>query len=347
MAHRSGDRTGIRAITTTRELFTDGWGTLTGSSGAWTDFSGSATVYSENITAGTVICDFDVDLAGTAAACPDCEFSFAMDATLTRDASSADCDYEPHLSFIDTADVYDSYLEYIAEYTTPTYSYTYTNPRTGKEYTYTWGGDLVPAELRSTYTRYYVYYGYPYAWEGSYTIGGGGGDDDEDTGGGWDTGGGSSGAGTFEFVDDLLTWELEVTESTTEVDETYLDADCGYDYSRSRAAIPGAVTETEDVECTEAYSLDVWTVAAESGQTLTASVDTVDRATAFMPLVWLNAPDGCTVLVAAENFACSFGRGECSSFEHVVDADGDWQIVVAAYECERDFGEYEISVDVK
>lgn len=359
------------------ERVTSGSATLTGSTGAWTALAGMATVYSTNISDGSKVCDFDVDLVGVAAStlCPNCDFDFEMDATITRDASSIACDYETELSWLDTADKYATSMQYLNAYTTPVYTESYFDRETGEWVTYSWGGYDVPARLQSSYWNApYTYYygGVPYTYgpyENSFTIarvgdtGGGGWDDDDvdedapapppirldtgviiDTGGGWETGGGGWGSeGSVTRDGAALEWENSSTEYWELL--SYLDTTCGYEWSSERAALPGTVTETEDLACDDEIA-DVWTLDLRVGDTFSVSVDTVAARTAFTPVIWVNSPDTCTEIVAEQNYRCSFGhRLSCPSLEWTAHQAGDWQIVVANTDC-RGVGEYNIEVDV-
>ncbi len=358
--------------------------TLTGSAGAWTALRGTATVYSASITSGAAICDFDVGLAGTAAAtpCPSCEFDFDVTGTLGRDASTTSCDYAPELSLLEIGSWTDRSLRYIPTYEVPEYSYDSTcyDPRSGRyrpcsitvpaytveeklqtggTYTYSgygyYGGGwsyerfttIAPLPSSETYSGY----GYPVPMVRGPTTGGGGSTTPPGYGYGYYGYYGSTETGTMTFDDTVgtLTW-LYTAESTTSVTTyTHVNESCGYDVSTESSLVTEGTTVTGSVPC-DGMSADVWGATVAVGDTLDVSVDTTTRRSAFAPYLWINTPDTCTVVVAYDNTACGFGGTSCPSLTWTSTVDGEIEVVVGALDpetCAGTVGAYRVNASFR
>ncbi len=402
-------------------LRASGTATMTGTSGAWETVSATTTVYSANLTTGASVCDFDVAITGTAAAdpCPNCEFDFDVEGTVTRDASTTDCDYAPDLSFLDTADMTERSMRYVEAYDVEPYTYTryryvpysggsggggtgggsssggYTGGGGGstppyhygygtwEPYEYTRPGYRVPEKFQSGgLMRFTYYYGGGYTGGGYGYYGGGYG------GGGTYGGGGGTGYGyyeTFKTIAPLpasysyggygrpmpmsrygygyygyygysetgsfvltapdFTWSYEKTWTSTDSEVVYQNDTCGYSFSELTSPLAFDQSATETLSCADSTAADVWTVPVVAGDTLSVTIDTVARRTAFAPGFWINAPDTCSEVIAWNNFSCTFGGTMCPAAEWVASEDGDAQIVVLPTEvCAASSAEYRIAV---
>lgn len=397
-------------------LRASGTATMTGASGAWETVAATTTVYSANLTTGASICDFDVAITGTAAAdpCPNCEFDFDVEGTVTRDASTTDCDYAPDLSFLDTTDLTERSMRYVEAYDVPAYTYTryryvpysggssgsgggsssggysgggsappypYYGYGTWEPYEYTRPGYRVPEKFQSGgLIRLAYYYGGGYSGGGYGYYGGGYG------GGGYGGGGvrygyyetfktiaplpstysyggygrpmpmsrysygyygyyGYSETGAFALTAPDFTWSYEKSWTSTDSEVVYQNETCGYAFSELTAPLAYDQSATETLSCADTTAADVWTVPVVAGDTLSVTIDTVARRTAFAPGFWINAPDTCSEVIAWNNFGCTFGGTMCPAAEWVASEDGDAQIVVLPTEaCAASSAEYRIAV---
>lgn len=111
----------------------------------------------------------------------------------------------------------------------------------------------------------------------------------------------------------------------------------------SEVDFAGTGDVTGDVGCDEDLG-DAWTVEAEVGQTLEASVH---AAGADDPKLILVGPDGCRVGEVDDSIACRSGTTLCSSISHAVDVAGTWTVIVTDMSCERHRMTYTLSGGVR
>ena len=203
----------------------------------YTSIDGSLDLYVD--TDGAVGCDITVNFTGTAnpAACPDCDFNFAVEGT-TADTIGDTCYFQ--LSLLEDGPVVDRQLAFQSEYTYSGYygSYTYSNM------------------LQTGY--YYDYYGTIYG-PGWFTVG-------------FD--GNAYGSATFDGTDLAWTFDYNITEDVYEANYYYQYCDYlygasyfydGNDYNGdwSYTDNTGDVWTVETV-AGETVTLSVNTVAEES-----------------------------------------------------------------------------------
>jgi hypothetical protein len=92
----------------------------------------------------------------------------------------------------------------------------------------------------------------------------------------------------------------------------------------------GGRSYTGTVDCA-GETVDTWTVAANAGDTLYVSVDTVAADTAFDPIFYVNGPDSCTLVKGDDGFNCTFDPATpygCPNATVPTDVAGDYQIVI-------------------
>ena len=274
-------------------------------------------VYSDSVD-GVPACDMVVDIVGTkyTGYCDGCDFSFETEGTLVEDLSTPECDQNPK---------------------------------------YTWyhdGGVIIPW-LMVHWDNYQTYYGsYTNVFFSGYSA------DYSAYGGDYFAGpyftvlhfDGTTSDTAFTRTGDDIEWTLNGADSVYLSNYAY---DCGIsDVSPATASYAGTFEQTEDVAC-DAQSADVWTFVAEEGATYAITVDTVAAATAFDATFHINDPDGCYLIIADDNFTCSFPPPNyaCPSYELTNAAAGEYQVVVYentwdTAECvDGTIGEYVIRVD--
>ncbi|MFH1463082.1 MAG: hypothetical protein ABIO70_01720 [Pseudomonadota bacterium] len=161
---------------------------------------------------------------------------------------------------------------------------------------------------------------------------------------------GERGEGSYE--DGVLSWSYAYTGSSYAAATYYqlCDGDRYAPWSEATAPYGATLAGSSTLPCDGEEMLDVWTVQAEAGQSLAVTVDTLGEATAFDPWFWVNSPSQCTRVYANDNFACSYPPpywGWCPSALVEVGEAGTWQVVVGAYGCAGDVGEYEVRVELR
>jgi len=296
---------------------------------------------------GVTFCDTTLALSGSTYTgdCDGCDWSFAVEATITADASSSDCYRDSALS-----------LEGESYWTNLQIAF-------WEEYRYTWGGyygyygsteyDLfrVGYGIKTEPYTYYGPYGYYYrpGWyaPGPY----------------WTT---HSDRDTvpygrfFTRTGDVMHWEFG--ESLSYTDYNFYRNFCGYygggysyasgDYTRSApssGSLPCTPGSSYYYYSRAASTVDVWSFYAAAGDVVAVSVDTVDAATAFDPTLWINGPDTCTSVTARDNFTCTeepWGGGwtSCPSAIFYASDSGTHQAVVSASSCVSTAADYTIDV---
>jgi hypothetical protein len=153
----------------------------------------------------------------------------------------------------------------------------------------------------------------------------------------------SAGA-SFTRGGDEVSWSYS-TQGPLDVDPHYDDCG-GIVESDATEALGGVVIATSELPCDGSHA-DAWTFTGVGGEGVSVTVDTVAADTAFDPRVYVNGPDGCTVLTADDNFDCTFPPPSYRCPAAAFDAsDGEYRVVVlAAGSCAGDVGAYSIRVD--
>jgi len=226
-------------------------------------FDGS--VILQSTLGGEPLCDAEIALQGARfdGVCPDCDYAFAIEASVIADASAAECWLDPLLSFL-ADDVYsDLVLAHAPSFGVMEWYGMY------------YYGDAL-------LTGYSVYGDGPYWWVNSHD---------------------NSSEGTYARSGDDIDWTWEY-QAFVDVDPHY--DDCG-DVAQSDAdeGYPGATVETGEIPC-DGTSADVYRFTATAGQVVHLAVDTVADDTAFDPAMYVNGPDGCTLVEADDSFDCTF-----------------------------------------
>lgn len=220
------------------------------------------------------ICDADIRLDGVASdhLCEGCDFAFDMSGEITRDEGRADCEMGVSTTFIETDRVKNPIFAFAEHYPIWREGYGWVEYQdvalVGASFDLTGsGGGYYPGP-----------YWYPMYWDGPT----------------WDEGWAS-------WSDETVSWG---------------DADLGTFYglnyyaycwtgawSEATEGYPGRTTEGS-VTCSTG-TMDGFAFAAEAGDVLTVTVDTVDSETDFDPTFFVNGPDGCAVTRADDNFICT------------------------------------------
>lgn len=98
----------------------------------------------------------------------------------------------------------------------------------------------------------------------------------------------------------------------------------------------GGTKRSGDVDC-EGNNTDGWSVDVLAGQKVSISVDIPSLDGWTYPMLYINGPDGCTILRAYENFVCSIApetstfRG-CPSAQFVADRTGTYEMWIYSRE---------------
>jgi hypothetical protein len=239
------------------------------------DFTGSVEFL---LTRGTdTVCDSTIDLVGTtfAGSCEGCEFAFEIDATITRDDNDTECDLPTALTFVTSEGSGKAYLAFASAYT---------------------GRDFIGSS--ATFTDAFL-----------------SGYDGDQTSLGWTVTADSGGLtyGTLTRKGDDLEWSYYISWAYGSGDLYGYDDSCGTPpKSGADEALGGAQTANETLDCA-GLQADVWTFDTPAADTeVSVTIDTVGAGSAFDPIFWIDAPDGCTLVVADDNFACTFAPSEFS-----------------------------------
>ena len=121
--------------------------------------------------------------------------------------------------------------------------------------------------------------------------------------------------------------------------------------SDATTSFEGGAVGTGSLRCDESEQNaqhDIWQFTVNDPTTLHITVDTIADETAMDTRFWVNDPEGCTVMTADDNFACTFPPPDyqCSSAEIVDAVSGVWQVeVMPYYSCAGRTGDYQITVD--
>ncbi len=261
---------------------------------------------------GELHCDARIALTGTSytGECEGCEWAFSIEAEVSEDNGSADCEMAPQLSYIANAN-YDSLsMAYVPVLET-----------------YSWWGDTYTYEVLMTGYDYFYYgtvYG-PYWFPVSSS--------DEST-------------GTFSRVGNEIEWtfDLEYLASA----EAYSDLCDDFSESGSTQPYGGGFQGSSDLDC-EGEIFDIWSfTTTDSGATLSVTVDTSSDDTAFDPMIWLRGPDDCSLIRADDNYECTYDpvAYRCPSLQVEESEAGNYQVVVASYgSCAGKTAAYALRVD--
>jgi hypothetical protein len=270
------------------------------------NFSGQLEIHSTHD--GEVACDVLIELAGTryTGICEECDFAFAIDATVTFDAGTGVCELDPRWSYL-AADPWSNLL-------------------------------LAHAPVFQTH-GWYGTYTFSDALLTGYTLA----DADEDPLW-WLLAHGDSADASFDRVGDELSWSYGA-QGPLDVDPHYDDCG-GIVESDATEALGGTVVAMSELPC-DGSRADAWTFAGVAGEGVSITVDTIAADTAFDPRLYVNAPDGCTVRTADDNFDCTFPPPSYRCPAVSLDgSDGEYEVVVlAAGSCAGAVGGYSIRVD--
>lgn len=149
--------------------------------------------------------------------------------------------------------------------------------------------------------------------------------------------------GTFTRSGDEVSWTLGYAD-WVDVDPYFND--CGAietsdatDLFESPSQVAGSI------DCA-GRSADAIAFEALAGAEITLSVDTVAADTAFDPALYVNGPDGCTVLQADDSFDCSYPPPayRCPSARFTAEAGAHRAVVVARGSCAGDDAAYTLHV---
>jgi hypothetical protein len=110
--------------------------------------------------------------------------------------------------------------------------------------------------------------------------------------------------GTFSEKGDDIAWTFLGYELHYDMGNAFY-ADCGSLAESEANRAYGGEGQSSTIDC-EGFLTDVWSFEATPGETIQITVDTVTADTAFDPWFYLNDPLGCTILLADDNFRCTF-----------------------------------------
>jgi hypothetical protein len=153
-----------------------------------------------------------------------------------------------------------------------------------------------------------------------------------------------SSEGTYERSGDDIDWTWEY-QAFVDVDPHFQD--CG-DVGGSDAdtGFPGSTSATGELAC-DGTVADVYQFTADAGQTVFITVDTVAEATAYDPALYVNGPDGCTLVEVDDSFDCTWPPPayRCPAVELETGAGDHLIVVTSRGNCAGEVGEYELRFD--
>lgn len=266
-------------------------------------------------SAGQVICDNDLSLTSRpyTGSCDDCAFAFYIDAEVTAERGTPDCAMFPMLSFVpgdwNGVEFTDLFMVLHSAYDAG-------------------GGYVFYNWLTAGYSA--VYGGYDYPGPYYYPIGYGGGF-----------------LGRTTFRDDVLTLDwYYYAPPYNAYNYVYFD-DCGEKLEPStEVSAADGVSASSRLTC-DGLTGDVWEFTVAEGASLEVSVDTLGADTTFDPMLIINGPDGCTEVIAQDNFLCTYPPPTylCPSWSEPRAAGGTWTAVVLNMgSCAGSEAEYAITV---
>lgn len=150
--------------------------------------------------------------------------------------------------------------------------------------------------------------------------------------------------GTFTRSGDTISWTFDRLEQHN-VDPYYND--CGNIEDSDTESRPQPMASASSTLDCEGAIADVWTVEATAGAQVVVGADTVADGTAFDPQMYVNGPDGCTILIADDSFECTFPPPSyrCPAAGFTAEA-GTYQIaVISVGSCAGTEAAYEFVVE--
>lgn len=255
------------------------------------------------------LCDVDIHVVGTpsdyAGDCNDCDFVLDVEGTVTADDSNGDCALDPLYSFVPTEEVYDFRLfhQSFGVYSYYGYYYYY--------YYYSYGG-TEGAAMWLEYTRATTN-----GPEQATIVLADASDPDFMAGG-------------SALSGNVLTWNWFSSPAVTYYNYHYLSACSGMKTWTSAEDPASTLSDTETLTI-DGRTGDYWAIEVPvDAPELRVSVDTVAANTEFQPRLVLNGPDGCTWVVAQQNFPCSPGGSDelCAGWHTELPAAGTWHAAV-------------------
>ncbi len=282
--------------------------TGTDTAATWNGINGNIQYRSD--VDGGVVCDADIAFSGTpyTGDCADCTFGFNIDASVTADRGTSDCELNPLLSYVPSGDVSNLAMLYweTFEYSGYYGSATYDN---------LWGTAFE-----------YSYYGYAYP-DTQYI--------------------GAEGYGNEMIVDGAdISWSV-IDSATDYIYETPYGADCSTASSTGTdptAPVTGGESASEDLDTTTG-TVDAWTVTTDGLTDLVITVDTVDLATAFDPAFTVYDESECYATSADDIFDCTYTFAyQCPGATFTAPAAGTWTVLVDAYSAADATAQYTLAV---
>ena len=247
-------------------------------------------------------CDAEIALSGEEdeTTCEGCDYVFGIEAEVTRDDGLPWCDLVNAWTMVSDGFYVNQHLGFASSY--EAYGSggwaTYTDvllAGVGYDFDYIGGEGYFPGP----YFLKFIFDG-PYADQGWLTLDG-----------------------------DTVAWGFE----TSGEDVTLLNhyQYCHSWYSQATRGWLRGTKVSGSVDC-NASVMDGWSFEASAGDTLTVTVDAPDKDANFVPMIFVNGPDGCAVTRAMENYVCS-GLVEigstykgCASSKFDVEQTGAYQI---------------------
>lgn len=247
-------------------------------------------------------CDAEIALSGEAdeTTCEGCDYVFGIDAEVTRDDGLPWCDLVNAWTMVSDGFYVNQHLGFASSYEAyGSHGWaTYTDvllAGVGYDFDYIGGEGYFPGP----YFLKFIFDG-PYQDQGWLTL------DDETVAWGFETSG--------EDVTLLNHYQY-----------------CHSWYSQATRGWLRGTKVSGSVDC-NATVMDGWSFEASAGDTLTVTVDAPDKDANFVPMIFVNGPDGCAVTRAMENYVCSdverlgYTYTGCAAAEFSVDQSGAYDI---------------------
>jgi hypothetical protein len=278
----------------------------------YTDLVGTINYF--EAVGGQTVCDVDIELTTTpyTGDCYDCAFAFNVDATITRDDSSADCSMVAPLSYIipQGSGYHDLFMGLWKEYDAG-------------------GGYIFQNVLFTGYS--YEYAGYDYPGPYYYFMGYGGG-----------------ALGRTTFRDDALNldWYYYAPPYLSYVGPYYDTCRLDEVPASLETQNRGGDAHQGRISCDQTTG-DVWAVEVPDGANLSLAVDTISADSTFSPLMILNDPSGCSIQLAKDNFLCEYPPPSylCPSIYQTGMTGGTYEVIVLnQHTCTSGSGDYVLEV---
>ena len=254
-----------------------------------------------------VVCDATFTLTGETFTgnCGDCEYAFAMTSKVATEASTADCEYNPVLTFTETEIYKDPVLAFFPTYAGPYADY----------------ADVLMNGVAYDYSAYgYGFYEGPY-WQ---TLHFDGSETSTYSRTGDDIAWTLTSAGSLGFAG----WGYELCEEDLimpPVDDSGAELKDGV-----KKATAQQINET--VAC-DVGTADVFTFKG-TGETIRISADTLDAATALDLFLVIESGDECVSHYADDSLTCAFAPAngyQCPAIEIASTKDTTYQVLVIPY----------------